>query len=88
MIRAYSYLRMSTAEQIRGDSLRRQLEQSRDYAAKHGMTLVEDLRDIGISAFHGANAAEGALGLFLAAVKAEKVEAGSYLLVESLVRLR
>jgi len=88
MIRPYSYLRMSTQEQLKGDSLRQQLEQSRDYAAKNGMTLVEDLRDIGISAFHGANAAGGgALGLFLAAVKAGKVEAGSYLLIESLDRL-
>jgi hypothetical protein len=61
---------MSTAEQLRGDSLRRQLEQSRHYAAAHDMTLVEDLRDIGISAFHGANATEGTLSSFLAAVKA------------------
>jgi DNA invertase Pin-like site-specific DNA recombinase len=87
MIRAYSYLRMSSAEQIRGDSLRRQLELSKAYAEKHSLTLVEDLRDIGISAFRGANAAEGALAGFLQAVRAGKVEPGSYLLIESLDRL-
>ena len=63
-VRAYSYIRMSTDVQLRGDSLRRQLEASSDYAAKHGLELVEEsrLQDIGISAFKGANVSEGALG--------------------------
>ena len=45
------------------------------------------LEDIGISAFKGANVAEGALGRFLEAAKAGKIPAGSFLLVESLDRL-
>ena len=32
---AYSYIRFSSPEQARGDSLRRQLEASRYYADKH-----------------------------------------------------
>jgi len=31
--KAYSYIRFSTPEQLKGDSLRRQLESSRKYAA-------------------------------------------------------
>ncbi len=87
--RAYSYIRMSTDLQLRGDSLRRQLDASRSYAAENGFELIDDdrLQDIGISAFKGANVEGGALGRFLEAVKAEKVPRGSYLLVESLDRL-
>jgi DNA invertase Pin-like site-specific DNA recombinase len=87
--RAYSYLRMSTDDQIKGDSRRRQLDASKAYAEEHGLELADEtqLEDIGISAFKGANVKEGALGQFLAAVKAGSVERGSYLLVESLDRL-
>jgi DNA invertase Pin-like site-specific DNA recombinase len=86
---AYSYVRMSTAEQLKGDSLRRQTELSRRYAAEHGLELVEDfqLDDIGVSAFRGDNAISGKLSKFLDAVKAGEVPTGSYLLVESLDRL-
>lgn len=87
--RAYSYLRMSTDDQLKGDSRRRQLEASKAYAEQHGLELADDtqLEDIGISAFKGANVREGALGQFLAAVRAGSVERDSYLLVESLDRL-
>jgi DNA invertase Pin-like site-specific DNA recombinase len=97
--RAYSYLRMSTDIQLKGDSRRRQLEASKAYAEEHGLDLADDahlrdigisarqLEDIGVSAFKGANVRDGALGQFLAAVKAGSVERGSYLLVESLDRL-
>jgi DNA invertase Pin-like site-specific DNA recombinase/biopolymer transport protein ExbD len=87
--RAYSYIRMSTDMQLKGDSIRRQLESSEKYADEHGLDLVEKdrLQDIGISAFHGTHATEGALGRFLTAVRDKKVEPGSYLLVESLDRL-
>jgi DNA invertase Pin-like site-specific DNA recombinase len=44
------------------------------------------LQDIGISAFRGANAADGVLGWFLEVAKAGKIP-GSFLLVESLDRL-
>lgn len=80
---------MSTDLQIRGDSRRRQLEASETYARQHGLDLVPDfkLEDIGVSAFKGANLATGQLGRFLEAVRAGKIDPGSYLLVESLDRL-
>jgi DNA invertase Pin-like site-specific DNA recombinase len=87
--KAFSYLRMSTDEQLKGDSRRRQLEASKAYAEEHGLELADNaqLEDIGISAFKGANVRVGALGKFLAAVTDGSVHSGSYLLVESLDRL-
>ena len=88
-ILAYSYVRMSTNLQLKGDSLRRQTELSKAYAEEHGLRLVSDteLQDIGVSAYKGDNVATGALGKFLASAKAGQVPEGSYLLVESLDRL-
>lgn len=85
--KAYSYIRMSTERQISGDSLRRQLQNSRDYALAHGLDLDETLRDIGVSAYTGANVENGALGKFLQLVKSGKIDQGSYLIIESLDRL-
>ena len=85
--RAYSYVRFSRPEQMRGDSLRRQLELSREYAAKHGLELDDALTDLGVSAFRGKNSTEGALAGFLAAVREGSVKKGSTLLIESLDRL-
>lgn len=87
--KAYSYLRMSTDRQLKGDSKRRQEEQSRRYAADHDLDLVEgrELEDIGVSAFKGKNLSHGALGGFVDQVRAGAVAKGSYLLVESFDRL-
>lgn len=78
--RAYSYLRMSTDIQLRGDSRRRQLEASRAYAEAKGLELAQggELEDIGVSAFKGANVTEGALGRFVAAAEAGAIQKGSY----------
>lgn len=86
---AYSYIRFSTPEQIKGDSLRRQLEASAKYAADQGLTLDHSLnvRDLGVSAFTGSNIERGALGQFVAAIDEGRVQPDSYLLVESLDRL-
>ncbi|HGL5386784.1 recombinase family protein [Burkholderia orbicola] len=86
---AYSYIRFSTPEQKKGDSLRRQKELSERYADDHGLTLDTSLHlhDLGISAFDGSNVTRGALGGFLKAVDEGRVASGSYLLVESLDRL-
>ena len=45
------------------------------------------LSDLGISAFKGKNATEGALAAFLIAAKEGRIPRGSILLVESLDRL-
>lgn len=87
--RAYSYLRFSTAEQLEGDSLRRQTSLAAAYALRHGLELDDTLsfQDLGVSAFRGLNANVGRLGDFLEAVQVGQVPAGSYLLVESLDRI-
>ncbi|MCI0756703.1 recombinase family protein [Teichococcus vastitatis] len=84
---AYSYLRFSSPEQAKGQSLRRQLEASEAYAAQNNLILDTSLRDMGRSAFHGENAKSGLLGSFLRAVEAGHVPRGSVLIVESLDRL-
>ncbi|QCO57471.1 recombinase family protein (plasmid) [Pseudorhodobacter turbinis] len=87
MTKCYSYLRISSDQQKRGDGIRRQLEASKRYAQEHNYQLIEELQDIGVSAFRGKNSKEGALGVFIAAIDAGTVEPGSVLLVESLDRL-
>ena len=89
---AYSYIRMSTSIQLKGDSLRRQLQLSESYASSNGLELINKLdgiplSDIGISAFKGDNSRIGTLGLFISALQAGKIPENSVLLVESLDRL-
>lgn len=86
---AYSYIRFSTPEQQKGDSLRRQLEKSQAYATEHGLIIDETLnmRDLGVSAFRKANIEKGNLGAFIKAIDTGLVKPGSYLIVESLDRL-
>jgi len=86
-LRAYSYVRMSSQRQLRGDSLRRQLERSRAYADEHSLLLDDSLQDLGMSAWKGKNFKHGALGRFLAMVENGEIPRGSYLLIESLDRL-
>lgn len=89
MPKAYSYIRMSTETQLKGDSLRRQVEKSAQFARENGLELdtTFSLRDIGYSAFDGSNVEKGQLGKFLTAVRLGKIEKGSTLIVESLDRL-
>src|ERR1700712_1153568 len=86
---AYSYLRFSTPEQAAGDSRRRQIAMAEKYAAAHHLKLDLHLsfRDLGVSAYRGRNAKEGALRAFLEAIEYNLVPPNSYLLVESLDRL-
>ncbi len=89
MVKAYSYVRFSTPEQAKGDSMRRQTAGSDAVAKEFGWTLDETLtlRDLGVSAFKAKNAKVGALAIFLKAVENKTVPAGSVLIVESLDRL-
>lgn len=89
-IKAYSYLRFSSPEQIRGDSFRRQTAMAETYAQQHGLQLDNTLtfHDLGVSAYHGRNlTTENQLGVFLQAIQKGIVPEGSYLLVESLDRI-
>jgi DNA invertase Pin-like site-specific DNA recombinase len=88
--KAYSYIRFSTSDQRKGDSLRRQIELSERYAEEHGLMLDNSLRlrDLGVSAYSGKHRSDkGALGQFLKLVEEGKIEKGSVLLVESFDRL-
>lgn len=87
--KAYSYLRFSTPEQMKGDSFRRQTNLAAEYARRQGLILDDTLtyQDLGVSAFRGRNAETGRLADFLEAVRAGAVSRGSYLLVESLDRI-
>ncbi|PDS45514.1 site-specific recombinase, DNA invertase Pin [Rhizobium anhuiense] len=86
--KAYSYIRFSTPEQMKGDSLRRQTAATALYAKTHGLDLDDkSFEDFGISAYRGANEETGRLGDFLEAIKHGDISKGSYLLVESLDRI-
>ncbi|CAN7540071.1 recombinase family protein [Ensifer adhaerens] len=87
MTKAYSYIRFSTPEQAQGDSLRRQTAKAEAWARERGLTLDNSLRDLGVSAYHGANRTTGALRSFLQMVEDGRIERGSYLIVESLDRI-
>ena len=85
--KAYSYIRFSTPEQEKGDTLRRQTQAAEKWAREHGFTLDDRLRDQGLSAFRGKHKTKGALGRFLGLVKAGKIPKGSVLIVEEMDRL-
>lgn len=88
MATVYSYLRFSRPEQTKGDSLRRQVEKSKDWAERNKLRLDESLRDRGVSAFRSKNARDGnALGRFLEQIQNGRVKSGDYLILENLDRL-
>jgi DNA invertase Pin-like site-specific DNA recombinase len=89
---AYSYIRFSTKEQKKGDSLRRQREATTGWCARNGVTLDENSTyiDAGVSAFkgkHRENPDVHALAAFLRLVETGRVPQGSFLIVENLDRL-
>ena len=87
-ILAFSYIRFSSTQQSKGDSLRRQLDATRTYAHEHGWICDDslNLRDLGVSGWRSANV-EKKLGVFLGAIENGTVPSGSVLIVESLDRL-
>lgn len=86
---AYSYIRFSHPSQSEGDSLRRQTEAAAEYCRRNSLTLDKQLslRDLGVSAWRGKNAAVGNFRTFLDAIRAGKVAPGSTLIVESIDRI-
>lgn len=88
-MKAYSYIRWSHPEQTKGDSLRRQLEATKEYCQENGLVLDESLNltDKGRSGFYKDNIHKGRLGEFLRRIKAGKIEKGSVLIIENLDRL-
>lgn len=88
-IKAYSYLRFSTPEQLKGDSFRRQTSMAEAYAAENNLDLDDKLtfHDLGVSGFRGKNVKAGKLAEFLEAVRTGLIPEGSFLLIEALDRL-
>ena len=84
---AVIYVRWSSAEQSRGSSRERQLEDCRRHAEAKGWTVVAELVDEGISAFKGQHSSSGELGRFIADVEAGAYPDGIVLLTEKLDRL-
>jgi DNA invertase Pin-like site-specific DNA recombinase len=90
---AFSYLRFSSPEQAKGDSVRRQTEARDAWLARHPTVSLDTsltLHDRGVSGFsgkHRENPDRHALAAFLKLVEAGRIPEGSYLLLENLDRL-
>lgn len=87
---AYSYLRFSSPQQATGDSIRRQVQARQRWLDAHpGVRLDTSLvlTDAGRSAFRRKDWDTYALARFVEEIKAGRVAAGSYLLVENLDRV-
>jgi DNA invertase Pin-like site-specific DNA recombinase len=79
---AHSYLRWSSEAQNWGDSERRQFERSKEICASKGWTLAErTFIDRGVSAWHGKNREQGALGELL-----RHVQPGEKIIIENVDR--
>lgn len=87
MRKAISYIRMSSEQQLKGNSLARQLELTKNYAQQHDLELLDNLQDLGLSAYSGKHTKSGELGRFLQAIEDNEIDAKTVLLVESLDRL-
>jgi DNA invertase Pin-like site-specific DNA recombinase len=88
---AYSYIRFSTPEQLKGDSLRRQTQATAEWCERNKVALDTSLslRDLGVSAFKGVHRTgdKHALGAFLKLANQGRIPRGSYLVIENLDRL-
>lgn len=84
---AILYIRFSTADQVKGDSIKRQTELATKAAKKRGYKIVETLADKGKSAYHGKHRVKGGQ-LYEIEERAKRGElAGKVLLVEAMDRL-
>lgn len=87
--KAYSYIRFSSAEQAKGDSLRRQTEGIEEIAKDLKLDLDDTLylTDKATSGWKGDNRTKGALGEFLKLVEKDQIAVGSCLIIEKFDRL-
>ncbi len=84
---ALLYIRFSTKDQDKGDSIKRQTKLGKDIADAKGWSITETLIDKGKSAYHGKNRAAGGK-LYEIEERAKRGElAGKVLLVEAMDRL-
>ena len=84
---AYSYVRFSSSEQRKGNSLARQMEWTKSLCQRNGWMLDTSLNfhDLGRSGYRPGE--QGALKRFLQAIEEGRVKPGSVLIIEHLDRL-
>lgn len=85
----HSYLRWSSTEQSKGDSLERQIAARDRVCQQRGITLVEDYKDEGVSARRGKHRTKGNLAKLLNGLGTPEavIKPGEYLLIENIDRL-
>lgn len=86
VVKAYSYCRFSSSDQLGNSSIRRQIERAEQFAKSQGLVLVPLKPDRAMSGYHGIHLKKGSLGVFLRMLEEERIEPG-WLLVESLDRI-
>ena len=84
---AIIYARFSTPSQEKGDSLDRQLRDCRAFCKTHGLTVVEEIADLGRSAYKGDHLSIGNLGKLSERIMSSDIAAGTTLVVEKMDRL-
>lgn len=84
---AILYLRVSSTEQIKGYGPDRQKNLGREYAARMGWQIEQEIADEGRSAFHGANRLEGAALHDFELEARNGLHKGKVLIVENIDRL-
>lgn len=86
-MKAYSYIRFSSIKQEGNDSVRRQTEAISAYCERKSWTIVEQIEDLGVSAWSGAHISEGNLGRFRERVRQGDVPRPAVIVVERLDRI-
>ncbi len=85
---ALSYLRFSSAKQVKDNKTVDQVRRAREWAEENGYLFSEtSFKDLGVSAFKGDNSSVGDLRRFLEAVDDGLIPRGSALIIEALDRL-
>jgi DNA invertase Pin-like site-specific DNA recombinase len=88
MKHAISYLRFSSRRQSYTDSYARQIEATEKFCKEKGLSLINRIEDLGVSAWTGKNLSdESALGRFLRLIEAGRIPKQTILIVENLDRL-
>jgi DNA invertase Pin-like site-specific DNA recombinase len=84
---AIIYARFSTPSQEKGDSLNRQLADCRQFCQRHNLSVIEEIADLGRSAFKGEHLSIGNLGKLSERIISGEIPQGTVLVVEKLDRL-
>ncbi len=84
---AHLYQRVSSAAQLLGVGLDRQIEGTQKYVVDKRLTVVTTYSDRGVSAYRGKNRRVGELALILKHIETGVIRPGEHLIIESIDRL-